>query len=171
MAPSFRSVLLTLPLALAACNGTTGLPATEANPLDAERASAVQALNALRASAGVSQLTVCTSLNVSASAHSDDMRDNNYLAETSPSTGTNVSSRACSAGYGAACGTSIPMAELVAEGYSSGDETVNQWKADATSGPILTKPGMVVVGMGRSLGGDNVYWTLDLSSAMDPSCN
>jgi uncharacterized protein YkwD len=170
MSPCFRSVLLVLPLALAACNGTTGLPATIANPLDPERAAAVAQLNAIRASAGVSQLTVCASINVSASAHSDDMRDNSYLAEVAPD-GSDVRSRACSAGYSAACGSTIPMAELVAEGYSSGAQTMAQWQADATSGPILTKPGMTVVGMGRSLGADNVFWTLDLSSATDPSCN
>jgi uncharacterized protein YkwD len=171
MSPCFRSVLLVLPLALAACNGTTGLPATIANPLDPERAAAVAELNSIRASAGVSQLTVCASLNVSASGHSDDMRDNNYLAEVSPLTGSDVRTRACSAGYNTACASSNPMAELVAEGYSSGAQTITQWQADATSGPILTKAGMTVVGMGRSVGADNVFWTLDLSSATDPSCN
>jgi uncharacterized protein YkwD len=172
MSPCFRTVLLVLPLALTACEGTTGLPGTIANPLDAERAAAVQEVNTLRAQAGVSQLAVCASLNTSASGHSDDMRDNNYLAEVSPSTGSDVHSRGCSAGYEAACGGSnIPMAELVAEGFFSGNQTIAQWQMDATSGPILTRPMMLVVGMGRSQGADNVYWTLDLSSSMDPSCN
>jgi uncharacterized protein YkwD len=175
LASSFRAVSLALPLALAACNGGTTVPngPTQANPItvDPERVSAIQQLNTIRAMAGVSQVAVCSSLNVSASAHSDDMRDNGYLAEISPITGTNVSSRACAAAYAPACGSPPPMGELVAEGYFSGIETVTQWQMDPTSQPILVKPGMVVAGVGRSQGAQNVYWTLDLSSAMDPSCN
>jgi uncharacterized protein YkwD len=173
MSPSFRTVLLALPLALAACNGSTAIPdgVSPANPLDSEEQAALLQINSLRTAAGVSQLAGCASLNTSASAHSDDMRNNGYLAEVSPLDGSDVRSRACSAGYQAACGSMNPMAELVAEGYSSGNQTVSQWEADGTSEPILVKAGMVVVGIGRSLGADNVYWTLDMSSAMDPSCN
>jgi uncharacterized protein YkwD len=176
LVPFFHRVSsLAVPLALAACNGSTAVPTgpTQANPLDAdpERVALVQALTTLRATAGVSAVAVCDSLNVSASAHSDEMRDDDYLAEVSPVTGSDVRSRACAAGYTAACGTTIAMAELVAEGFSSGAQTMAQWDADGTSQPILVKAGMVVVGVGRSIGADNVTWTLDFSSATDPSCN
>lgn len=168
----FRRVLFVLPFSLAACSGTTAGfgGASQANPLDAEENSVVQQLNLLRQSAGVSQVSVCTSLNVSASAHADDMRDGMYLSDVSPTTGSDVRSRACAAGYSAACGTTIPMAELVAEGYGTGAQTVDQWHTDPTAGPILVQAGFVVVGVGRSLAADNERWTLDLSSVADPSC-
>jgi uncharacterized protein YkwD len=173
-APSFPlAIALALPLALTACNGNTtaNLAPTPGNPLDPEENAIVFQLNALRAQKGLSQVTACFSLNVSAAAHSDDMRDNNYLSDVSPTDMSTVRTRACTFGYKAACGTSIPMAELVAEGNGTGNETFAQWESDMTAGPILVEPPFVVVGLGRSIGADNERWTLDLASMTDPSCN
>jgi uncharacterized protein YkwD len=165
---------LALPLALAACNGTTtayGGP-SQANPLDSEENDVLLQLNILRSQKGVSQVAVCFSLNVSASAHSDDMRDNMYLSDVSPIDGSTVRTRACKAGYAAACPpATIPMAELVAEGNGTGAMTLAQWATDTTAGPILTEAPFVEAGVGRSIGADNERWTLDLASVMDPSCN
>jgi uncharacterized protein YkwD len=171
--PSFsRSAAVLLPLVLAACNGSTtavGGP-SQANPLDPEENAAIAQVNVLRVMAGAPQVTVCASLNVSASAHSDDMRDNNYLAEMSPD-GSTVRTRACKAGYTPSCTGNLPMAELVAEGSGTGAETVAQWANDATAGPILVQKDLVVAGIGRSFGVDNERWTLDFASVTDPSCN
>jgi len=171
---SFVGILsLALPLALVACSGSTSCPCppTVPNPLDPESNAVVQALNIQRGMAGVSSVSVCKSLNVSAAGHSDDMRDNSYLNEISPTDGSDVRTRACKAGYAAACGTTILMAEFVAEGNGTGATTFAQWATDPTAGPDLVKPGFTVVGVGRSVGAANEYWTLDLAAVVDPSCN
>lgn len=161
-----------LPLALVACTGnTTAVGGPSPTSLDDQEKDAIAQLNLLRGQAGLSPvLAVCTSLNVSASTHSDDMRDRQYLSDMAPD-GSTVRTRACAAGYTPACSGSIPMAELVAEGYGTGAETVTQWSNDPTAGPITRQSGFLVVGIGRSIGTDNERWTLDLSSMTDASCN
>ncbi len=167
-----RPALLALSLGLAACSGSTtsaNLPSI-ANPLDSDRDDVMAQLNVLRLAAGVPIANDCYTLNISASAHSDDMRDNNYLSDVAPD-GSTVRTRACSAGYEAACGAAtIPMAELVAQGFATGEDTVNQWAADMTSDPILINAQLTWVGVGRSIGATAQYWTLDMASVDDPSC-
>jgi uncharacterized protein YkwD len=167
--------LITLALAgvLAGCSGNAACDCgpSIANPLDADENAIVQQLNIARMNAGVGTVKACFTLNVSAAGHSDDMRDNNYLNDVSPVDGSTVRTRACTAGYKAACGTSIPMAELVAEGNGTGTDTFAQWSTDAMSSPILLEKGYVVVGVGQSRGLQNEYWALDLSSVADPSCS
>jgi uncharacterized protein YkwD len=167
-------VALALPLALAGCNGTTSCfcGPTPANPIDSDESSIVYDLNMSRASAGImTPLKVCTSLNVSAAAHADDMRDNGYLSDVDPTTMSNVRTRGCAAGYTPACSGSIPMAELVAEGNGTGSQTYSQWAADPMAAPILTEASFEVVGLGHSIGSTNDYWVLDLAADMDASCN
>jgi uncharacterized protein YkwD len=161
-----------LPFAVLGCNGATACDCgpTPANPLDAEDNAIVQDLNNLRNSVGVPAVTVCKSLNVSAAAHSDDMRNNNYLAMDAPN-GSDVRTRACMAGYAAACSTTIPMAELLAEGNPTGDSTFMQWSGDANAKTHLIDQALTVVGLGHSIGLNNQYWTLDMASVADPSCN
>jgi uncharacterized protein YkwD len=163
---------LALAAALAGCSGNAVCVCgpSIANPLDADEDAIVQQLNIARSAAGVGPVTACVTLNVSAAAHSDDMRDNDYLSDVSPVDGSTVRTRACAAGYKAACGTTIPMAELVAEGNGTGDETYQQWADDAMSSPILVEKEYLVVGVGQSRGLQNEYWTLDLASVDDPSC-
>jgi uncharacterized protein YkwD len=171
--PSFssRAAVLVLPLALAACNGSVAAGGPSSPSLDTEELAALAQINVLRGTAAVPLVTACTSLNVSASAHSDDMRDNGYLAEMSPVDGSTVRTRACKAGYAPSCTGNIPMAELVAEGSGTGAATVAQWAMDGTAGPILVQKDLVLAGIGRSIGADNERWTLDLASVADPSCN
>jgi uncharacterized protein YkwD len=165
--------IFTASSALLGCMGSAACDCgpSIANPLDMDEMTIVSDLNRDRVKAGLQAVAPCFSLNVSAAGHSDDMRNNTYLAEQSPLDGSDVRSRACKAGYSAACGTSIAMAELVAEGNPTGDSTYMQWSGDSTAEMHLMNPGFVVVGLGHSQGLDNVYWTLDLSSVNDPSCN
>ncbi len=168
-----RAIAVLVPLSLcAACGGNTSAvdAPSQANPLDAEESDVIYELNSLRTAAGVPVVTVCSSLNVSASAHSDDMRDNDYLSDTPPTNpASTVRTRACTAGYAPACTGTIPMAELVAEGYGTGAETVMQWQMDSTAGPILVEAPFVVAGVGRSQGATNQYWALDLAATADPA--
>ena len=163
---------LTLPLALVACSGNTTSPNDPSDPtLDVEENAVAQGLNTLRTSKGIAMVSVCTSLNVSASGHSDDMRNNDYLNDISPIDNSDVRSRGCKAGYSAACPpATIPMAELVALGYGTGAETLAQWAGDGTAAPILLNPQFKVMGVGRSIGAGYQKWTLDLASNTDPSC-
>ena len=141
-----------------------------ANPLDAFESDLVVQLNALRSGAGVPVLKVCASLNVATSAHSDDMRDKNYLSDVAPDKST-TPTRACDAGYEPACIGSAGMTEFIAKGHGEGTETLAQWKAEPESGVTLTKPEFVVVGVGRSLGADQPIWTLDMADHTDASCD
>jgi len=141
-----------------------------ANPLDEFELELVDQLNALRAGAGVSTLKVCASLNVATSAHSDDMRDKNYLSDVSPDNKSTTPSRACAAGYQPGCSTAAAMIEFIAKGHGEGTTTLDQWKEDAASNVQLTAPEFVVVGVGRSLGADQPIWTLDIADKMDASC-
>jgi uncharacterized protein YkwD len=174
---SLRSFFLAAPLfvlgaALLGCNGTAACDCgpSIANPLDADENAIVQDLNNLRAGAKVGAVIPCKSLNVSAAAHADDMRNNNYLSATGQN-GSDVRLRACMAGYNAACGTMIAMSELVAEGNGTGNGTFMQWSMDSSAVGHLTNPAFTQVGLGHSQGLENAYWTLDLSSVDDPSCH
>jgi uncharacterized protein YkwD len=147
-------------------------PPTPANPLDAEETSFVAGLNTYRKKASAPPIAVCASLNVSASAHSDDMRDHSYLAEISPIDMSNAHTRACKAGYAPACGASTStMSELVAVSVGTGQALLMQFTSDPSASHLLAETSFVVVGLGRSIGCDNDYWTIDLASMSDPSCN
>jgi uncharacterized protein YkwD len=173
---SLRTFLVTLSIFTASSSllGCTGTAACDcepsiANPLDSDENAIVQDLNVARGNAGLPTVKSCFSLNVSAAGHSDDMRNKMYLMEMAPD-GSDVRSRACAAHYNAACGTTIAMAELIAEGNPTGDSTFMQWSGDSMANMHLMNPSFVAVGLGHSQGLDNVYWTLDLSSVWDPSC-
>jgi len=142
---------------------------SQANPLDAWESELVGALNDLRTASSVPALKVCASLNTSASKHSDDMRDKNYLDDVAGD-GSTPPIRACGAGYTAACEGNIAMSELLAKGNADGKSTLDQWNKDVNTSPVLKDPQFVVVGVGRSLGGEAGIWTLDLAGMDDPSC-
>lgn len=141
-----------------------------ANPLDEFESEVVVLLNELRAGAGVPTVKVCASLNVATSAHSDDMRDKNYLSDVAPDKST-TPTRACAAGYAPACIGSAGMVEFIAKGNGEGDATFNQWKMDADTSVMLTRSEFVVVGVGRSLGADKPIWTMDMADKPDESCD
>ena len=169
------AAVFALPLGVAACTGSTAADdgPSQANPLDSEEASLMAGLNMLRASQtpALPSIAVCFSLNVSASAHSDDMRDNNYLAQSPPDDpSSTVRTRACTAGYTPACSGDIAMGEVLAEGFGSGATTLTGWEDNATSDALLLNAGFIVGGVGRSIGATTEMWTLDLAAVNDPSC-
>lgn len=144
---------------------------SEANPLDAFESELIVELNGLRADAGAPILTVCASLNVATSAHSDDMRDKNYLSDVAPDKST-TPMRACKAGYEPACvGGSVTMVEFIAKGHGEGNLTLDQWEMDPASSTLILSPEFFVVGIGRSLGADYPIWTMDMADKPDASCD
>jgi len=140
------------------------------NPLDGEESAVVQKVNSLRATVNAPNLKVCFSLNVSASVHSDDMREKGYLDDNAPD-GTDARQRACNAGYKPACENTVGMVELVAKGNALGVETFTQWNKDAATSKLLQDSTFVVMGVGRAMSSEaSAIWTLDMSTVDDPSC-
>jgi len=162
-------------LAATGCGGTendTVLGPSQANPLDDEESSLLQRLNDHRAAANVAPVTQCPTLNVSASKHADDMRDQDYLSDKGKD-GSTPRSRACAEGYQPACADSSAMAELVASGIDDAGSTLGQWTKDTKPGgtdSILLNPGLVVAGVGRATGLAVPFWALDLGGSTDPTC-
>jgi uncharacterized protein YkwD len=154
------------------CSDATVEPEkSQANPIDPEESGLLYELNRFREDAGIAgALIVCKSLNQSASAHSDDMRDKGYLSDTAPD-GSTPRSRACAAGYKPACDGSAVIAEVVGAGFAEGKATLLPWTQDENTTMVLTEPSLIAAGVGRSLGADQPMWTLDLTTDDDPSCD
>lgn len=159
-----------IPILTAGCGSDVGVTGpSQANPLDNGEQAVMDAINAHRATSGQSALTICASLNVSASAHSDDMRDRGYQSDIGKD-GSTTMTRACDAAYAPACANGV-MAEVIASGSDDPAHTVGQWKADAVASPILVNPSLTVIGVGRSFREDeSSIWTVDFGGQPDPSC-
>lgn len=168
----FLAVFATAAASLTGCSSVEYADKTsQANPLDEFEQDLVTRLNELRKGAGAPELAVCASLNKATSAHSDDMRDKNYLSDVAPAPDNSTTPvRACDAGYTPGCGGIAAMVEFIAKGHGEGDLTLKQWQEDPESNVLLTKPEFVVVGVGRALGADQPIWTLDMADRTDASC-
>jgi uncharacterized protein YkwD len=151
------------------CSATvTDLGPSDANPLDSEEAALLSEFQGWRVAQGLPAVNGCAVLNVSAAAHADDMRDNGDIGDVG-SDGSSVRTRACNVGYQPACG-SAGVAEAVASGNDMAQAVLTQWETDAKTKPVISNPDLIVVGIGRSEGPDQPYWSMDLGSADDPSC-
>jgi hypothetical protein len=63
------------------------------------------------------------------------------------------------------------MVELVAKGNAEGVDTFEQWNKDAATRALLEDPTFLVVGVGRAMSSEeSAIWTVDMSTAEDPSC-
>jgi len=143
---------------------------SQANPLDTEETAMVQSLNDLRAQEGAPPVRACTTLNVAASVHSDDMRDRHY-SDSVGLDGSTPASRACDAGYQAACGMGASVAEAVAYGHFDASGTLGQWTQNPSTTATMTDAAHAAVGVGRSPSGDSAVWTLDLGGVDEASCD
>lgn len=174
--PTFLRKSAQLFLASIALAGVSGCDAdigvtgpSPANPLDSEEQALADALNNHRTASGVPTLSICASLNVSASAHSDDMRDKDYQSDVGLD-GSTTMSRACAAGYAPGC-SNAAMAEVIASGSPDPAHTLSQWQGDATAAPILVNPSLTVMGVGRTFREDkSPIWTIDFGGEQDSSC-
>jgi uncharacterized protein YkwD len=167
--------LLAIAAALLAGCGDSGHAETvpgrsQANPLDQQETALLQAVNDLREQHGTPAVRACTTLNVSASLHSDDMRDRNYTDADGPD-GSTPTSRACDAGYQAACEMGANVAEMVATGPLDGGAALAKWTEDPGSTANIVDEAHEAVGIGRAPSGDASVWTLDLAGAYEPSCD
>ena len=170
--PACFALTLALAPLLAGCPTAVGSTGPSDPALDPEETQLLYELNSIREGAGIgTPMIVCASLNKSASAHSDDMRDKGYLSDMAPD-GSDVRSRTCDAGYKPGCSSTTLMAELVASGVDLGKDAADSWNASDGGQPVILNPGLVAAGTGRSLGPDGTtYWTLDMGGQDDASCH
>lgn len=138
--------------------------------LDEEEQRFLELLNQHRANNGARPVTACASLNRSAQAHSEDMRDQDYFAHQGLD-GSSPSSRACDACFGS-CG-STGFGENIAAGNSSAEGTFDQWLNSSGHNANMLRDSYVVVGLGRATGGGayGTYWTNVFATGSDASCN
>lgn len=152
---------------LAGCGGQVVVdherPVSQANPLDADEAALLDALNARRASAGLGLLVECPALNSSASLHVDDMRDQSYLTETAPD-GSTVRSRACEAGYEPACNKSTAMGEALSRGLDDPAAIAEQLTASSITSVIVLNPDYQAVGVAHAEVASPPVWAIDLGA-------
>lgn len=159
-----------LAASLVGCGGEDPPPGpSEANPLDGEESSLLQGLNEHRARNSVEPLSECAALNVSASKHADDMRDESFVSGEG-SDGSTARQRACDAGYQPACDSGGLFFEAVGSGGEEGYIMLRNWQDDSTTNQILLDANIVVAGVGRSVGDDGARWALDLGAESHDSC-
>lgn len=173
LARALTLLAIVLPLAALGCDGSEPPPGpSTANPLDDEENKLLYEINRFREDQGVAKIvTACASLNESASAHADDMRDKGYLSDTGKD-GSTPRDRACAAGYAPACDASQPFAELISSGVAGAKDALAQWTAADNTRAILLNDAISVAGVGRALGNEEIdpTWALDLSAISDASC-
>ena len=100
----------------------TGLPAHSLTPQESE---ALDLINQERAKHGCRALTVNDQLTAAAQGHATAMATQNFFGHKGP-TGSTLRSRARSAGYRGGA-----LAENIAAGWSSPQQTVDQWMASS----------------------------------------
>jgi uncharacterized protein YkwD len=158
-----RALLALLPLAgglLAACGalpvvpdpgpGTT--PPPGACPATAGQRALV-ALNHARLSAGLPPLAVDVRLVAAAAAHSRDMAERRTLDHTGAD-GSTVGQRTAREGYPWSW-----VAENVARGHATPEETVASWLASPPHRANLLSVRAAQVGIGMAAGAGGPYWT------------
>jgi len=165
-----RAAAVASALVATACTSTSFSGGPSDPALDPEENDVVYELNRRREDAGIAAtFLACTSLNASASAHSDDMRDKSYLDATGID-GSTVRTRACKAGYQPGCSDTSAMAELVGNGLDTGKEIAAQWADSAQGSAVVLDPTLLVIGIARAVGDNGTWWTLDIGATDDPSC-
>lgn len=131
----------------------------------------LQLVNDYRASQGQSPVTICSSLNVSAQDHANDMRNRGYFSHVGHN-GSEFWERACDAGYTNGCVPSTWMGEIVAGYDSTPSGVMNQWLGSPGHEFIMASPNHIVAGIGQACGGPmGNYWVMDFAGADEPSCD
>ena len=164
----FRSlqVLTAIILTLFLCASTTasyaeteGKPATAGSPYDL-----IDAVNALRASYGLTPYSISTTLMETAQSHADYMAATGSVSHTGAG-GSSVTDRLLAAGYPLA--GDLSWGGFRSENITSGSEgktaaeAVNQWAGDALHLNTMISPNLTEIGAGVSVNGGRVYYVID----------
>ena len=130
--------------------------------IDAEEQEALDAINALRAAAGLTPLAWAATLGQAAAHKSATMAATGYFSHDDP--GRTWSQRIQECGYRA----SPQIYENLAEGTATGRATVQMWRDSPSHHRSMMTPGIRVAGIARvrSAGG-TWYWTAVFGAAPD----
>jgi cysteine-rich secretory family protein len=162
----FSRALLASVLALVGLLGLFAPLVAEGASLDSAEQDLVARINALRASRGLSTLTVSDTLTAAAKWMSGDMGSRNYFAHTSLD-GRSPTQRMADAGY-PAFGTWT--GEDLAAGYTTTVEVLNGWINSPAHYAVLVNPRYQAIGVGRAYAGGSTYgwyWTADFGAVVD----
>ena len=155
-------VITTVVPALAFVLGTQASAAT----LDSGESDLLSAVNAFRASKGLSSVAVSDTLTVAAKWMATDMSVNNYFAHTSLD-GRTPQQRMGDAGYPAYTNWT---GENIAAGYTSANDVLNGWINSPAHYAVLTNPNFHAIGIGRAYSAGSTYqwyWDADFGGTVD----
>ncbi|CAA9576910.1 MAG: Transporter [uncultured Thermomicrobiales bacterium] len=170
-------VLRALVLALAVV-GASSLTAAAATPssapsfvtgygfcADAEERAFLRLVNNYRAQYGRAPLRLTRTLGAAADHHSIDMANKNYFSHTLAG-GITWSQNMSNHGYT----YSTARAENIAAGYSTAQQTFNQWKNSAGHNANMLSANFGAIGIGRAYGASSTYkwyWTATFGGYRD----
>ncbi|MCC6792131.1 MAG: CAP domain-containing protein [Thermomicrobiales bacterium] len=132
---------------------------------DSQEARFLALINDYRAKNGLNKLALSRTLGAAAEHHSKDMARYNYFSHTLRG-GVSWSSNIKKHGYKAS-GT---MAENIAAGNSSADDTFRQWRNSAGHNKNMLNPSFRAIGIGRASKSSSKYrwyWTTTFGGAQD----
>jgi uncharacterized protein YkwD/LysM repeat protein len=159
----FLAALLTLVFALVtafpARGGTSHRPRQADSPYDL-----INAVNALRASYGLSAYNINATLMVAAQSHAEFMAATGNVSHTGGG-GSSVTDRLLSAGYPLAGDLSLGgfRSENITGGVEGKTalEAVNQWAGDAPHLNTMISPNLTEIGAGVAVANGRVYYVID----------
>lgn len=126
----------------------------------------INAVNALRASNGLSPYSISSILMYTAQSHADFMAATGNVSHTGAG-GSSVTDRLLSAGYPLA--GDLSLGGFRSENITGGSESmsaqsaVNQWTGDAAHLNTMLSPNLTEIGAGVSINGGRVYYVIDVA--------
>lgn len=129
--------------------------------IDAEEQDALEGMNALRATAGATALTLSASLGQAAAWKSGSMAATGLFAHNDPARAWTQRVQDC--GYRA----SQIVGENLAWGTETGRATIQIWRDSPAHNQMMMNPMMRVVGIARVRSAGGWYWTADFGAVAD----
>jgi uncharacterized protein YkwD len=132
---------------------------------DSQEARFLTLINDYRAKNGLRKLSLSRTLGAAAEHHSKDMARYNYFSHTLRG-GVSWSSNIRKHGYRA----SSTMAENIAAGHASADDTFRQWRNSASQNKNMLSSNFRAIGIGRASKSSSTYhwyWTTTFGGALD----
>ncbi len=142
-------------------------PNCDANvQIDAQEEAFLDFINIYRAYGGIDPLVLSDTLNQAASWKSEHMAANDYLGHDDAGIGRDFVARLRDCGYTA----DTSLAENVAAGNDTAEETFEQWRQSAVHNTNMLDPNMVAIGIARAFDADSEfgwYWATEFGGVAD----
>jgi uncharacterized protein YkwD len=129
--------------------------------VDQEEQSALEMINALRASISAPALTLSPSLGQAAALKSSTMASSGSFSHDDP--GRSMTQRIRDCGYSA----TPNVAENIAAGVDTGQSVVQMWRNSAAHHRIMLDASMKAVGIARVRGNAGWFWTANFGGLVD----